>query len=214
MVKDGAFTSWITVCKRESPFVTLVNPARIENIYPSEGKTVVCLTSGKKLIDGRSIARFLKEEGRSIAQRDPSAYGEVIQKYEEHYGGKKSRPDTSKMSKELVGYLDEILRGGRGREEAIAKLNEVIEESSVSEGGVSDEVRKCIRDGHNVTALVVEAIFVFKKSEEREQLIAVLDKSLAYEKKYEQYEDKGILMIVDAYSGRLRSMIEEALEKK
>jgi len=73
MVKDGMFVGWIIVSRTESPFLTLVNPAHIENIYTSGDETIVCLTSGKKLVDKRSINQFLKAEGQSKEQKDLSA---------------------------------------------------------------------------------------------------------------------------------------------
>lgn len=82
MVKSGTFTNWIYVRGSGFEFASLVNPANIENIYVSEGWTIVCLTSGKKLTDRRSITKFLKEEGTDKGV-EVTNYGREMQEIEE-----------------------------------------------------------------------------------------------------------------------------------
>lgn len=90
MVKDETFAGWIIVSRTKSPVYTLVNPVHIENIYPSGNETVVCLTSGKKLVDKRPIDRFLKAEGGGPDNLPAVAYfGSVLRKVEERYKVKK-----------------------------------------------------------------------------------------------------------------------------
>lgn len=60
------FDGWINVDG------SLVNPENIENIYSSENKTIVCLVSGKKLVDKRPLALFMELE-------DNGVFSEVLQ---------------------------------------------------------------------------------------------------------------------------------------
>jgi hypothetical protein len=65
MSKSGAFDGWIVVHKAEQDIdlMSLVNPSHIENIYPTKDGTIICLSSGKKLVDRRPVDGFLIEEG-------------------------------------------------------------------------------------------------------------------------------------------------------